>query len=127
MDSNNLRDKMQSAYRKLQSTETAITRIHNDILRAIDRGECTALIMLDLSAAFDTVNHLILLKRLQDELGIHNKALQWLTSYLHDRTQQVVINEIRSQPVTSNINIPQGSIFAGVYLGLGGTRITPSL
>ena len=53
--------------------------------------------------------------RLQDEFGIHDKALQWLTSYLHDRTQQVVINGIRSQPVTLNINVPQGSI-----LGPGG-------
>ena len=67
------------------------------------------------SATFNTVDHPILLKRLQDEFGIHDKALQWLTSYLRDRTQQVVINEIRSQPIILNVNVPQGSI-----LGPGG-------
>ena len=65
-DRNNLQEYMQSAFRKKYSTETAIIKVTNDILRAMDRGECTILTMLDLSAAFDTVDHVILLNRLQN-------------------------------------------------------------
>ena len=59
-----LHEFFQSAYNKGHSTETALTRIHNDILRAIDDGECVILVLLDLSAAFDTVDHDVLITRL---------------------------------------------------------------
>jgi len=114
---NNLYETMQSAYRKKHSTETALTRIHNDILRAIDRGDCTVLVMLDLSAAFDTVDHTILLKRLHDQFGIQSSAHAWISSYLCNRTQQVMINGKTSDEVLLNVNVPQGSILGpGKYL-----------
>ena len=73
------------------STETALTRIHNDILLAIDYNSCVILVLLDLSAAFDTVDYDILLGRLEHRFGITGKALSWLTSYLTDRTQSVTV------------------------------------
>ena len=74
-----LHEIFQSAYKKGHSTKTALTRIHNDILRAIDDKECVILVLLDLSVAFDTVDHDILITRLITRLkhrfGITGKAL----------------------------------------------------
>ena len=72
---NNLSDTFQSAYKPFNGMETALLRVNNDILSAMDDGKITALVLLDLSAAFDTVNHKILLSRLQYHLGIHDIAL----------------------------------------------------
>ena len=101
---------MQSAYRQHHSTETAILKIYNDLLLAADRGECTLLVLLDLSAAFDTVNHDILITRLENRFGINNLAIAWIKSYLHHRTQQVLINKSLSNKTTLKLNVPQGSI-----------------
>ena len=60
---------LQSAYRKFHSTETAVLRIYNDLLLASDRRQVTALVLLDLSSAFDTINHQILLDRLVSSYG----------------------------------------------------------
>ena len=65
----------QLAYRQHHSTETAITIVHNDIVRAIDAGEVFQLVLLDLSAAFDTVDHGILLEVLQNRFGVQDPAL----------------------------------------------------
>ena len=105
-----LREPMQSAYRQHHSTETAMLKIINDLLMAADRGECSLLVLLDLSAAFDTVNHTILLSRLQNRFGICGTALEWMASYLHERKQQVVIDGIYSSEATLKLNVPQGSI-----------------
>ena len=74
---NNLLGTFQSAYKPFHGTETALLRVNNDILSAMDDGKITALVLLDLSAAFDTVDHKILLSRLQYDLGIHDIALDW--------------------------------------------------
>ena len=71
---NNLSDPFQSAYKAHHGTETALLRVNNDILTALDNGEITALILLDLSAAFDTVDHSILLERLQSCIGVGGKG-----------------------------------------------------
>ena len=70
MITNDLYEEYQSSYRKLHSTETALVSVHDDILRAIDDNKCIILIMLDLRAAFDTVDHEILLWGLSCKLGI---------------------------------------------------------
>ena len=92
IDDNNLDEKFQSAYKKLHSTETALLRVHDDILRAVDRGCTVVLLLLELSAAFDTVDHGLLLHRLTTRFGIKGKVLAWFKSYLTDRSQFVGIN-----------------------------------
>jgi len=77
----------QSAYRQFHSTETAVCIVHNDLVRAIDRGQVTALVMLDLSAAFNTVDHEVLLEILTHRFSVGGVALEWFNSYLSDRTQ----------------------------------------
>ena len=80
MTTHSLYPKFQSSYRKNHSTETALVRVTNDILMKMNTQEVTLLVMLDLSAAFDTVNHDILLTRLNEELGICGVTLEWFKS-----------------------------------------------
>ena len=82
IDTNGLADPLQSAYQRLHSTETALVKVHSDISRAMDNGDIVILVMLDLSDAFDTLEHLIMLNRLQRMYGIEGQALQWIESYL---------------------------------------------
>ena len=81
-DTNKLFSDFQSGYRKGHSCETAVTRIHNDILLMVDKRDNVVLLLLDLSAAFDTINHKLLLKKLEDLYGINGYVLKWLESYL---------------------------------------------
>ena len=78
----------QSAYRKLHSTETALLKMHNDILSSMEDGRVTVLTLLDLSAAFDTTDHTILLRILGDRFGVSGKALDCFKSYLTVRSQR---------------------------------------
>ena len=103
-------DQNQSAYRKFHSTETALLRVHSDIAWALDRGSSAGLLMLDLSAAFDTINHKILLDRLDDSFGVRGVALKWIESYLDKRTQSVVIDGEKSTARELDISVPQGSV-----------------
>ena len=82
LDDNNLHELLQSAYKQGHSTETTLVKVQNDILRSIDERNCIALLLIDLSAAFDTVDHSKLLSRLRYRFGIDGKALKWLHSYL---------------------------------------------
>ena len=75
INSPNTSNNYQSSYRKFQSTDTALLRIHNDILASMDADEVAALTLLDLSAAFDTIDHIIILKRLDDWLEVIAKEL----------------------------------------------------
>ena len=74
---NDLEESLQSAYKTFHSTETALVKVHNDIISAIDNQSYIILLLLHLSAAFDTVDHKILLQRLSCRFGINGKALQW--------------------------------------------------
>ena len=109
-DLHNLREKNQSAYRKFHSTETALLRIQHDLLLSLDNKQCVFMVMLDLSAAFDTVNHQKLLDRLFTTYGFRGNAHKWLTSYLTDRKQFVTIRGERSQEQLKTCDVPQGSI-----------------
>ena len=82
-----LLDTLQSAYREHHSTETALVKVQSDIVNAIDNNSAAVLVMLDLSAAFDTIDHSILLRRLQISFGVEGQALQWFRSYLIGRAQ----------------------------------------
>ena len=101
---------MQSAYRPGHSTETALLHVHYNILRAVDEHKAVALVLLDLSAAFDTIDHNIMLSRLSKRLGVGDVALKWFESYLKGRKQSVVINETLSSPLDVLYGVPQGSV-----------------
>ena len=76
LNSNSLLPDWQSAYRRFHSTETAVTKVFSDLLMAVDRGQMSVVCLLDLSAAFDTVDHDLLLQRLERQFGLCGTALQ---------------------------------------------------
>ena len=82
LSTHNLLPPLQSGFRPGHSTETATLHVLSELLMAVDRGDFAALTLLDLSAAFDTVDHEILLHRLQTSFSIVGSALQWFRSYL---------------------------------------------
>lgn len=118
LEKNSLWGKKQSACRAFHSTETALLRVHSDITKAIDDKKMVALVLLDLSAAFDTINHKILLQRLSSQFGICGTALQWFSSYLQNRTQQVKINGTNSDKVETTMGVPQGSVLGPILFTL---------
>ena len=71
-----------TAINKGFGTETAVLKVVSDVLQAADRGQVTLLGMLDLSAAFDTVDHEILIDRLRQSFGIRGLVLSWIESFL---------------------------------------------
>ena len=101
--------KAQSAYRQFHSTETALPRVKNDILMNMNKQHVTLLVLLDLSAAFDTVDHTILLKCLQSDFGISGQVFTWFKSYLDNRSQHISINGGESRPFKMKYGVPQGS------------------
>ena len=109
LSKNKLDDEKQSAYKQFHSTETLLTKIHNDIMANLSRGEVTMLVLLDLSAAFDTIDHDILLQRLQNRYGVRGSALKWFKSYISDRSQSVIINDKTSSRLPLKFGVPQGS------------------
>ena len=110
LDSNNLMPETQSAYRQYRSTETAVAKVYNDLLLAADQGDVSALCLLDLTAAFDTVDHDLLMLRLERQFGLRGVVLQWFGSYLPDRTFQVVFRSGTSSVVITTCSVPQGSV-----------------
>ena len=113
MTKDNLLDPNQSAYRQGHSTETLLMHVSDIALRNLDNGKCTALLMLDLSAAFDTLDHPILLHTLYHHFGVCSTALKWFQSFLSNRTQCVKIAESMSETRTLSYGAPQGSVLAG--------------
>ncbi len=111
---NKLYDKFQSAYRTFYSTETALLKVKNDILNAMDNRNIMLLLLLDLSAAFDTIDHSILLTRLSKRCGINGTCLKWFTSYLSNRQQMVKINDARSEAINVKYGVPQGSVLGPI-------------
>ena len=112
---NSLHESFQSAYKRYHSSETALLRVHNDILRSIDNGEGVILVLLDLSAAFDTVNHELLLSRLSTCYGLCGSVLKWFISYLTSRTQFVDINGTFSTIRHLGVGVPQGSVLGLLF------------
>ena len=110
MLANGLHPTNQSAYRQNHSTETALVRIVNDLLLAIDNKQCTFLVLLDQSAAFDTVNQDHMLNRLESSFGITKDALTWLTTYFKHRKQSVLIGNVSSASRELVTGFPQGSV-----------------
>ena len=107
---NRLLEPLQSTYKARHSSETALIAVFSDILCELDKPDTAVLLsLLDMSAAFDTVNHSILLKRLEHTFGVTDKVLAWFQSYLMDRKLSIVIGSARSDPITLDCSLPQGS------------------
>ena len=106
LDENNLQKLFQSAYKRYQSCETALLRVQNDILRALDSHNCVVLLLLNLSSAFDTVDHEILIHHLRSRFGIKGKALDWLRSYLTNRSQFGNIDGVKSETYNMTCGVP---------------------
>ena len=105
----NLHEPLQSAYTPKHSTETAMVKVTNDILRALDCRQCVYLVLLDLSAAFDTIDHQVFLSRLQEDYGVTGGVTDWMESYLTNRFQSVDINGTSSDKIKLEYGFPQGS------------------
>ena len=114
LSANDLTEPFQSAYKSEHSTETALLRIINDLLNATDDGMVSILSLLDLSAAFDTIDHSILVRRLAETFGLSGTVLDWFKSYLDERTQFVVIDGIESKKIRLQYGVPQGSVLGPV-------------
>ncbi len=126
LEKNDICEDFQSGFRPYHSTETALIRVTNDLLLSSDRGCISLLVLLDLSAAFDTIDHNILLNRLENFVGISGSALAWFKLYLSDRHQFVAVNEEVSYRSQVQYGVPQGSLlvtravtFHALYVTLG--------
>ena len=111
-------EKFQSAYRPMHSTETALLRVQNDLLQAIDDSGAAILVMLDLSAAFDTIDHNVLLDALEHQFGLTGRVLRWFASYLCGRVQAVKIGEAVSRFIELVFGVPQGSVLGPILFTL---------
>ena len=109
LHSHHLYESFQSGFRPSHSTETALVRVLNDLLRSSDSGSPSLLILLDLSAAFDTVDHSILYRHLQ-EVGITGTALDFFHSYLTGRQEYVALGNLTSSVRCVTSGVPQGSV-----------------
>ena len=110
LNNNCLFEEFQSAYKIAHSTETALLKMQSAILMSLDNGKAVVMVFLDMSAAFDIVNHKILLSRLSESFEIKGMALKWFNSYLTNRKQFVSINNAVSSFWDQNVGVPQGSV-----------------
>jgi hypothetical protein len=111
---NNLLNPLQSAYRASHSTETALLKIMNDLLLALDDGQVSVLALLDLSSAFDTIDHSTLFCRLERVFGIQGQVSDWFKSYLSNRSQTVSVCGHLSVSAPLCFGVPQGSVLGPV-------------
>ena len=110
LSDNDLYEQMQSAYLLNHSTETALLRVRNDLLCILDERKAAILVLLDLSAAFDTIAHTLMLTRLRDRFGIIATCLAWFESYLVNRSQHIQMHGKLSAERPVVFGVPQGSV-----------------
>ena len=124
INANNLDNPYQSAYEAGHSTETALLYIKNEVHLSLSRGESTALVLLDLAAAFDTIDHSTLLGCLQNWFGVSGSVLKWFTSYLMDRYQSVKIGSTLSDVCKLLFGVPQDSVLGPLLFSLYTTPLS---
>ena len=111
----NIYNTCQSAYRPGHSTETALLKVVNDLFLSLNKGNISVLALLDLSSAFDAIDHPILVHRLQTDLGYTDSVLQWFSSYLTDRTHYVSLSSHCSAFSPVHSGVPQGSVLGPMF------------
>ena len=114
MSKHKLGEPLQSAYRPRHSTETALMSVQHDIVKELDQGKGVAMVLLDLSAAFDTINPQGVTDTLQQHIGVNGTPLTWFKDYLANRRQRVRIGSTVSAPMTLTRGVPQGSVLGPV-------------
>ena len=114
LDNNDLHCTMQSGYRANHSCETLLVKMIDEILGEIDSGKMVLLVLLDLSAAFDTIDHKILLEKLCRDFGIDGLVLKWFESYLEQRSFSVKIGSTMSPFLALLFGVPQGSLLGPI-------------
>ena len=103
----------QFGFRQGHFTCMALLKLVNDIIEELDKGNCSIGIFIDLSKAFNTVDHKLLLRKME-HYGIRDNALLWFTSYLSYRTQYVSLNHTNSETLPITCGVPQGSILGPI-------------
>ena len=114
---------LQAAYQAGNSTETALLKVHNDSLLNMGNQRVTLLVLLDLSSAFDIVDHEVLLRRLEITFVIADTALQWFRSYLAGRPQRVLLNGSFSEDFCLPHVVPQGSCLGPLLFTIYASRL----
>ena len=118
LNHNNLLCTSQSAYRPHHSTETLLHKAANNILLRLEKRHASLLTLLDLSSAFDTIDHSNLLDRLHYLYGISGTCLSWFRSYLSNRRQSVAIANHISSTKELDYGVPQGSVLGPILFVL---------
>ena len=109
LEKNNIFNEHHFGLRTNRSTESAVTYLTDNIQREIDKGKLVGAVFLDLSKAFDTVSHAVLISKLPS-YGISGQPLELLSNYLFHRSQVVQYDNVISNPTSVNMGVPQGSI-----------------
>ena len=117
----------QSAFRVGHSVESALTDVSSDIFKLLDQGNNIFMILLDLSAAFDTIDHALLIDILHSRFNVDGIALRWLASYLEDRSFRVQIAGSLSEPFPLKVGVPQGSILGPILFNCVMTKLADIL
>ena len=114
MNSHDFGTKFQSAYKSNHSTETALLIVLNDLLRLGPQSHPTMLVLLDFSAAFESIGKHILIERLKSHFGVQGIALKWLTPYMSDRFMSVAVDNTCSNSQPVNFGVQQGSVLGPI-------------
>ena len=114
LNSHNLYNTCQSAYRPGHSIETALLNVVNDLFLSLCKGNISVLALLDFSSAFDTIDHPILVHRLHTDFGFTDSVLQWYSSYLTDRTHYVSLSNHCSAFAPVHSGVPQGAVIGPI-------------